>query len=227
MRAGKELRSLVIGFLGAMLGLYGAISIDQHMLYSLRLDMDIIRVMRLFTMPILYWLIALVPIVLMRLDGDTLEDLGFRKSELGAQVLEGIVIGLAMSLVFTLLPHLFGFGAYVDNGKRYQYLWQFLYEFAYCIAAVALVEELVFRGFLYCKIKRICQHEWVAVLGSSILFGVFHLFGGDPVQMVMTAGLGALWCVCRLKLKNCSTLSLIIAHGIYDALITIWASAFL
>ncbi len=30
-----------------------------------------------------------------------------------------------------------------------------------------------------------------------------------------------------LKVKNCSTLFLIIGHGIYDALITVWASTLL
>ncbi|MDE5860192.1 MAG: CPBP family intramembrane metalloprotease [Oscillospiraceae bacterium] len=143
------------------------------------------------------------------------------------QILTGVLIGIAMSLILTLVPHLAGFGAYVDTGKRYIYLWHFVYEFFYCIAAVGFVEELVFRGFVYNRLKKISQNEITAVIGSSVLFGAFHLFGGNIVQMIMTAFIGAFFCFCRLKIKNCSLLSLIIAHGIYDALITVWASILL
>ena len=75
-------------------------------------------------------------------------------------------------------------------------------------------------------------HKYVSrILGtyhiSSVFFGVFHFFSGNLVQMVMTACIGAFFCFCRLKIKNCSTLSLIIGHGVYDALITVFASALL
>ena len=129
-----------------------------------------------------------------------------------------------MSLVLTLVPHLTGGGAYVDSGKRYTYLWQFAYEFLYCIAAVGIVEEFIFRGFIYNKIS---GNDIAAVIGSSVLFGLFHILGGNIVQMIITAFIGAFFCLCRLKIKNCSLLSLIIAHGIYDALITVWASVLL
>mgnify|MGYP001521839081 CR=1 FL=1 len=89
------------------------------------------------------------------------------------------------------------------------------------------VEEFVFRGFIFEKIKRVAGKDIIAVIISSVFFGVFHFFSGNLVQMVMTACIGAFFCFCRLKIKNCSTLSLIIGHGVYDALITVFASALL
>ena len=221
MHAKKDWCSLIIGFLGALLGLYGVVSFNQFVRMSLPLGL------RMVSMPIIYWLIALIPIIIMLVNKDTLKDLGFSKSKIGLQIIIGILIGIVMSLVFTLVPHLLHLGAYVDNGNRYQYLWQFIYEFIYCIIAIGFVEECVFRGFIYDKIKKITQNEVITVIGSSLLFGAFHIFSGSLVQMVMTACLGVLWCLCRLKIKNCSTLSLAIAHGIYDALITVWASTLL
>lgn len=221
MRAKKEWLCLVVGFLGAILGLYGVISFNQFVLMPLPLGL------RMVSMPIIYWLIAVIPIIVMFISKDKLADCGFSKSKIATQVLVGVFVGIAMSLILTLVPHLFGFGAYVDSGKRYRYAWQFVYEFLYCIIAIGFVEELVFRGFIYDKIKKISQKEVIAIIGSSVLFGVFHLFSGNLIQMVMTACLGAFWCFCRLKIKNCSTLSLVIAHGIYDALITVWASTLL
>ena len=216
----KELVSLIIGYLGAFLGLFGVVSFNQFVLMSLPMWL------RMASMIVIYWLIALVPVIVMAVRKDKFADY-WDTDKIGYQILTGVLIGIAMSLVLTLVPHLVGFGAYVDSGKRYIYLWQFVYEFFYCIAAIGCVEELVFRGFVYNRIKKISRNEIAAVIGSSVLFGVFHLFGGNIVQMIMTAFIGAFFCLCRLKIKNCSVLSLIIAHGIYDALITVWASILL
>lgn len=221
MNKKKEWIGLMIGFLGAMFGLYGVVSFNQYVLMALPLGV------RMVSMPLIYWLIAVLPIIVMKIQRDKLTDYGFNKSKIGVQIIVGILIGIAMSLILTLIPHLFGFGEYVDSGKRYLYLWQFIYEFIYSILVIGFVEELVFRGFVYEKIKRISQNNLVAIISSSVLFGVFHLFSGNIVQMIMTACIGAFWCFCRLKIKNCSLLSLIIAHGVYDALITVWASILL
>lgn len=216
----KELVSLIIGFAGAFLGLYGVISFNRFVLMSLPLGL------RMAAMIVTYWLIVLVPVIVMLVRKDNLADY-WNNDRIGYQILTGVLIGTAMSLVLTLVPHLAGFGEYVDGGKRYTYLWQFAYEFLYCISAVGLAEELVFRGFIYNKIKKISGNDIAAIIGSSVLFGIFHLFGGNIVQMIMTAFIGAFFCLCKLKIKNCSLLSLIIAHGIYDALITVWASVLL
>jgi len=217
----KEWISMIVGFLGAMLGLYGVVAFNQFVLMSLPLGM------RMVCMALVYWLIALIPVIAMIVNKDKLVDYGFCKSKIGLQIFVGVLVGIAMSFILTLIPHLAGFGEFVDSGKRYKYLWQFIYEFFYCIFAIAFVEEFVFRGFLYEKIKRIGQKDMIAIIGSSVLFGIFHLFSGNIVQMFMTACIGVFFCFCRLKVKNCSTLSLIIGHGIYDALITVWASTLL
>ena len=217
----KEWICLIVGFLGAMLGLYSVVAFNQFVIMSLPLGL------RMVSMLVMYWLIALIPIIVMFVKKDKLVDYGFSKSKIGLQIIVGVLIGIAMSFILTLIPHLFGVGEYVDSGKRYKYLWQFIYEFSYCIFAVGFVEEFVFRGFVYEKFKRISQKDIIAIIGSSVLFGVFHLFSGNIVQMLITACIGAFFCFCRLKVKNCSTLSLIIGHGVYDALITVWASTLL
>ncbi len=217
----KEWICLTVSFLGSMLGLYGVIAFNQFVLMSLPLGL------RMLSMILVYWLIALIPIIVMFANKDKLADYGFSKSKIGLQIIVGVLIGGAMSFILTLIPHLFGFGEFVDSGKRYKYLWQFIYEFFYCIVAVGLTEEFVFRGLIYSKIKNIAQKEWVAILASSLLFGLFHIFGGNIFQIFTTAFIGVVFCICRLKIKKCSVLSLIIAHGVYDALITVWASLLL
>lgn len=213
-----ERRDLVVGSLGAVLGLIGVMAFNRYIVMSLPLAS------RMVSMILSYWLIALLPIIIIIVNKEKLMDYGFSKDNIWCQTIAGVLIGLGLSLTLTLIPHLLGFGSYVDSGKRYRYLWQFAYEFLYCIIAVGLVEEFVFRGFIYTKIKRIGQKDMIAIIGSSVLFGLFHIIGGNVIQMVITACLGLFFCFCKIKIKNCSVLSLIIAHGIYDALITVWAT---
>lgn len=216
MEKRKNITGLIIGLLGSMLGLYGIVSFNKFILMSLPLTV------RMIAMIIVYWLIAVIPIIIMFTHKDKLSDYGFSKEKLLIQIIIGIVLGFSMSFFLTLIPHLAGYGEYFNSGKQYKYLWQFVYEFIYCIFAVGCVEEYVFRGFIYCKAKAIFGNNIMSIIVSSVLFGLFHLFSGNIVQMIMTAFIGAMLCICRNKIKDCSTLSLIIAHGIYDALITVW-----
>ncbi len=214
----KEIVFTIIAFLGSLAGCYAIIMISGLM-------MQLSLVPRMICFICSYWLAALIPLIVMLLSKDKLTDYGFRKQKIGSQLISGLLIGAGMSLVLTVIPHLAGFGAYVNNGRNYAYLWQFAYEFIYCTVGVALTEEFVFRGVIYEKIRRIGKSDVTAVIVSSVLFGLFHIFTGNLIQLIITACIGAFFCICRLKIKSCSTLSLIVAHGVYDALITVWAFA--
>ena len=218
----KEWLGLIIGFLGIMAGCFLVRLFNQYVLMLIPL------VPRMITMIVSYWLVALAAIILYFIHKDKLTDYGFSKDNIFAQIFIGIGLGLGMSLILTLLPHLFGFSGFVDNGYRYKYVWQFIFEFAYCIAAVGAAEEFGFRGFIYARLKKITNgKEFITVIVSSVLFGLFHVFSGNVFQIFMTTLIGILFCFLRLKIKKCSTLSLIICHGVYDAMITVWASLLL
>ena len=217
----NALISLIIAIAGAIAGLFGVTAFNQYVLMNLPLAA------RMVSAIVTYWLIAIIPIIIMFVSKDRLLDYGFEKDKIGIQLAIGVGLGIVMSVILTLIPHIAGFGGYVDSGKRYEYLWQFIYEFVYCILAVGAVEDFVFRGLIYTKAKQIIQKDWFAAVISSVLFGFFHILRGNAVQMIMTVLMGALFCLFRVRIKRCSTLSLIIAHGVYDALITVWASLLL
>ncbi len=220
MNKKKELGSLIIGYLGSILGLFGVICFNQYdVLMSLPLRV------RMISMIAVYWLIALIPSIVVFVNKEKLLPYIFDRNQIVKQIVLGVLIGLTISVVFTLIPHLFGFGEYVSRGNNYQYLWQFIYDFFYFIFAVGFVEEFVFRGFVYEKIKVISQNTITAIIISSVAFGIFHIFNGSIIQAVMTSFLGIIFCLFKLKIKNCTVLSLAIAHGVYDALITVWGFA--
>lgn len=174
----KEWICLIVGFLGAMLGLYGVAAFNQFVLMSLSLGL------RMVSMLLIYWLIAFIPIIVMLVSKNNLADYGFCKDKKKFQIIVGILIGVAMSFILTLIPHLLGFGEYVDSGKRYKYLWQFIYEFFYCIFAVGFVEEFVFRGFVYKKIKSISQKDMIAI----IISGLFNTSSTAYIPCLRIAG---------------------------------------
>jgi hypothetical protein len=216
----KEWIGLTVGYIGAMAGLLGMAAYNYYVLMSLSMGM------RMFFTALVRGLLMLVPVIVMIVSRDKLKDYGFTKDKLGIQIGLGVLLGIVMSIVFTLIPMLSGAGAMFDNGRRYKLLWQFAYEFIY-FQAVGLSEEFVFRGFIYEKVKRLSGKEGMAVIVSSILFGFMHLLGGNMVQVFLTAMLGVLFCAFRLKIKNCTLLTLIILHGVYDFLITVWSSLLL
>ena len=147
----KEWLGLIIGFIGIMLGCLMIRLMNRYLLMSIPL------IPRMITMVVSYWLCALAPIVLLFFHKDRLSDYGFTKDGLLLQIVIGLGIGLLMSVFFTLVPHLFG-------------------------------------------------------------------FGGNIFQVFITMLIGLFFCFLRWKIKKCSTLSLIICHGVYDAMITVWAS---
>lgn len=221
MNKKKEWISLILGFIGTMIVLIGVREFNIYVLYRLSMASRMISAIEI------YFLIALVPVIIMFVTKDRFKDYGFSKEKVPMQILTGILLALGMSLILTVIPHLAGYGYYVSTFSVYNEWWRYLYELVYDICAIALVEEFVFRGFIYTKVKNIFGRDIQAVVISSILFGLFHIFNGNVYQVIVTGIIGALLCVCRLKIKNCSTLSLIIAHGLYDFLIVVFTAVFM
>ena len=213
----KEICSFLIGFLGVILTIWGLSAFNRNVLMNLPISF------RMVSMIVTHWAIMVVPIILILAEKEKLAAYGLHKEKLGMQILVGIVTGLCLSFLLTVIPILLGLGDMVGE-KRELYLWEIIFEFLYCIVGVSLGEEFVFRGFIYEKIMRITNKTSCAVIGSSLLFGLAHIISGNILQVMMTAGLGILFCICRLKIINCTLLSLIIAHGIYDGLISLWVS---
>lgn len=57
------------------------------------------------------------------------------------------------------------------------------------MAFVAFWEEVVFRGFLLTRLKRIVGHWWLAVPVAAAFFGIGHVYQG-PLAVAMIVGLG-------------------------------------
>lgn len=218
MRNRKEWFLLITGFAGALLGTYAVLMFNGNVLFRFPFALRVILYIAG------YWVIAVVPLILMYVNKEKMREYFQGRGKLVRQILIGLGIGLGMSFSLTLIPHLMGFGNFVDNGTRHDQFIEFVTELIYFVFSVAFVEEFVFRGFIFRRLKNLTGSDVVSLIISSVMFGLLHVFSGNIIQIVITSLLGAFWCFCRLKIKNCSLLSLIIAHGVYDFLIGVWAS---
>ncbi len=213
----KRIGALIFAVLLEFCVLFGMVQFQQNILMSLPLAV------RAVLMIVLQWTLLIVPVIFMHLSKITLSDIGFSKANLHIQVLTGVILGIAMSFVFTIVPILSGYKDMVGS-RSYTQVWQFCYEFVYMILGVALVEEFFFRGFIFKLLLDIKNSKWFAITLSSLIFGISHIFIGNFIQLFSTTLLGIFFCLCREKIRHCSILSLIIAHGIHNALITLFVS---
>ena len=208
---------LLIAVFGTFVAVFGLFKFNQHLLMSFSLPL------RMVLMIITQWMLFLVPGIVMIINKENHSDIGFRKEKIPLQIGIGVLLAIFMSLVLTVLPILLGFKEMVGS-TSYTQTWKFVYQFIYAIFGISLAEELIFRGYIFHKLLEIKNSKWFAIIISSLLFGLFHIFNGNIIQVFMTAFLGLIFCIFREKIKGCTLLSLIIAHGVYDAMIVLWVS---
>lgn len=169
---------------------------------------------------------ALPPLILTLRSKPNITGLGITCHHLPRQIAVGIVLGLAMGCVLSMLPMALGLKQLVYTGSGYRGTGEALRRLAYYLFVIGVVEEFIFRGFAYHHLKQICMSDVTPILISSALFGLLHFTGLNFSQILTTGLIGAFFCICREKIPHCTLLSLAIAHGLHDWLIHIFASIF-
>ena len=80
-------------------------------------------------------------------------------------------------------------------------------EGALCIAVVApLVEEIVFRECLLGSLLRHGTNRWVAIIASSLVFGIIHF---NPIQIPFATAMGIILSIIYYKSGNIVLTSII------------------
>jgi membrane protease YdiL (CAAX protease family) len=88
----------------------------------------------------------------------------------------------------------------------------------YYFGLVGLVEELLFRGLIYRLLEDWRGVRW-AIWGSSIGFGLWHIFGQGPLVGGATLLIGLLF--AQIRWRGGGIVGLIVLHGLWD-LETVW-----
>lgn len=71
---------------------------------------------------------------------------------------------------------------------------EYVIAFVALVVVAPLVEELIFRGYLYGRLKRFGVPVWGAILVTSLLFGLVHI---QPNVIVDTFALSIVLCLLR------------------------------
>ncbi len=172
---------------------------------------------------IVWWVILLPVIALMRGEKITPRDIGFTKKNLPMQVVGGIAGGVITSALILTIPALLGHLRFFYGRVDGVTVPGVAIEILLCVLGVGMVEECIFRGYIYRKLLDAKDSKWLAILVSSVLFGLSHILNGNPIQIVMTTVLGIIWSIGRARIPNFTLLSLVIAHGLHDALLPVVA----
>lgn len=167
--------------------------------------------------PLIYILLLGVPFTLCRAMKTSIGNLGFKKDEILKQVLIGLGVFAALAAAITIIVLALGNNKGMLPAKENR-IGVIIYSIIFDIVFVGMGEETLFRGYFMERFRALTGSEVWAVVISAIMFGVWHFPNGqDFLQVIITALIGAIFGFARFKVKNCSTLSVGIAHGLYDS----------
>lgn len=137
------------------------------------------------------------------------------KNKLWLQILIGVGIAVLLCFFIGILPILCGtslIGSHSDMSVG-----NILFAAMQDILFVGVGEEIVFRGYVQNQFSIwLKKCKWLAPLIAAVLFGFWHLINGSLIQVLFTAVIGCVFGYAKYFIKDCSLLSVIIAHGLYD-----------
>ena len=97
--------------------------------------------------------------------------IGFTKRGILPEYLFGIALGAVMISIPVLICHVSGCVT-ISFNQDFSPLYLLLFLFAFILQGMG--EEAIFRGYLLTTLCR-RNHEWVAIVVSSLMFAVFHI----------------------------------------------------
>lgn len=137
------------------------------------------------------------------------------KNKLWLQILIGVGIAVLLCFFIGILPILCGtslIGSHSDMSVG-----NILLASMQDILFVSVGEEIVFRGYVQNQFSIwLKKCKWLAPLIAAVLFGFWHLINGSLIQVLFTTVIGCVFGYVKYFVKDCSLLSVIIAHGLYD-----------
>jgi membrane protease YdiL (CAAX protease family) len=115
--------------------------------------------------------IGILCVVLVLARKQKLSSIGFTTNNLKRSVLIGSGLGLCITLI-NVVPNMVVHSQFVSIGRL-------VYNTFYYFIVIALVEEIIFRGYIQTRIYGFIKNNVLAVLVTGILFMTMHI----PYQM--------------------------------------------
>ncbi|MBE5945608.1 MAG: CPBP family intramembrane metalloprotease [Lachnospiraceae bacterium] len=127
------------------------------------------------------------------------------------------VIGIILAVPIWLLSLISYTDIFADFSDYARYDGDILWYFFYYFIFVALVEEFIYRVYMQGELTVLLgKAKWLAPLLASIVFGFAHIVQGSMEQVIFTFFMGLVLGYAKYFIKDCTFISVIIAHGLYD-----------
>ena len=168
-------------------------------------------------------LFQILPIfIILKYRKQSLKSICFNKVKKLKQISIGIILYIPLYLLLLILNWVQGINFNLDSMS----IWNFLYM----LIEIALVEEIIFRGFLQQRLKGLIKNKYVNLLVVAFVFGSIHIpfilaqsnltffqvFISVIPKMIMH-----IYFVGIYKAGNNSVLSATIAHGVNNFIATL------
>jgi membrane protease YdiL (CAAX protease family) len=135
----------------------------------------------------------------------------------------GLIIYLLLSaiLLFSLTRIWPGFNVNQKQDVGFSNViqqYQFILAFLSLVIVAPIAEELLFRGYLFGKLKKTIP-VWLAILVTSLVFGAFHLFNSGALAWDLAIDTFALSIIlCLLRVVTGSIWSSILLHMVKNGI---------
>lgn len=157
---------------------------------------------------------AVVAVVAMKLTAQESKLLP-TKHRLWLQILIGFAFAAVLCLLMGIIPILCGtsiIGSHTEPSAGF-----LIISAVQDILFVGVCEEIVFRGYVQNQFEIwLKKRKWLSPLIAAALFGLWHIINGSLFQVLLATLIGCVFGYCKYFIKDCSLLSVIIAHGLYD-----------
>ena len=160
--------------------------------------------------------------IILKYRKQSLKSIGFNKTQILKQIIIGIILYIPLyllSLILNLVPSI---NLKLDSMS----IWSFLYM----LIEIALVEEIIFRGFLQQRLKGLIKNKYINLLIVAFIFGSMHipfilaqsnLTFVQVFILVVPKMIMHIYFVGIYKAGNNSVLSATIAHGVNNFIATL------
>ena len=137
------------------------------------------------------------------------------KRRLWLQILIGVGIAAVLCFLMGIVPILCGtslIGSHAEMSAT-----QIVLSAIQDILFVGVGEEILFRGYIQNQFEIwLKKCKWFAPLIAAAIFGLWHIINGNLIQVLFTTLIGCVFGYSKYFIKDCSLLSVILAHGLYD-----------
>jgi membrane protease YdiL (CAAX protease family) len=172
---------------------------------------------------LVYAVMAAIPACICFFRKISFSELGFTRKKVGKQIIISLCIFTLTFCASVIIPLLLGADkSNVLLSYKYSSVSILIFYIIYDFLFVGFGEEFIFRGYFLNRIGATANSKLLAIILSSILFGLWHYpHGRDIFQVIGTTLIGMVYGFARYKIKDCSLLSVSIAHGLQDTAISV------